>query len=287
MLRYIHSMLTAAAIAAVLTTASANAASGRGGASRGGSSGGRGAGAGASRGGSFNGGGMSRGGSFNGGGMSRGGSFNGGGYNRGGYYNGGYNRGSYYNRGYGYPGVGIGIGLGLGLGYAYGGDAYYSGPTYIVAGSPNYAPPASAPYSDASAQEPVIVSQPPPPASSGDAAVIRVRVPANADIWFDGDPTAQKGEVRDFASPPLTAGKEYSYEIRARWMEAARRWTKRGGWSSTPTIESKWISASPRRSSRPRPFRPRSNGGTTDFRQAPGDPARGFAFWRIGVGRDE
>ena len=44
-----------------------------------------------------------------------------------------------------------------------------------------------------------------------------VHVPADADVWFDGDATKQQGEWRAFASPPLTPGKDYSYDVRARW----------------------------------------------------------------------
>lgn len=54
------------------------------------------------------------------------------------------------------------------------------------------------------------------------AAHVEVRVPANADIWFDGTKTTQTGTVRHFVSPPLDAGRAYSYEIRGRWMENGR-----------------------------------------------------------------
>ncbi len=48
-------------------------------------------------------------------------------------------------------------------------------------------------------------------------AVIRVRVPVNAELWFEGKKTTSTGIVRRFETPPLTPGEEYSYEIRARW----------------------------------------------------------------------
>jgi uncharacterized protein (TIGR03000 family) len=44
-----------------------------------------------------------------------------------------------------------------------------------------------------------------------------LRVPADAEVWFDGEPTKQTGTLRHFTSPPLTPGKRFVYEIRARW----------------------------------------------------------------------
>jgi serine/threonine-protein kinase len=53
---------------------------------------------------------------------------------------------------------------------------------------------------------------------SGRAPVhITVIVPATAEVWFNGDRTAQKGQRREFVTPPLQAGRTFSYEIRARW----------------------------------------------------------------------
>ena len=52
--------------------------------------------------------------------------------------------------------------------------------------------------------------------------MFRLRVPANAQVWFDGSPTAQTGSVRPFITEGLEPGKDYSYEIRARWTENGR-----------------------------------------------------------------
>jgi uncharacterized protein (TIGR03000 family) len=41
-------------------------------------------------------------------------------------------------------------------------------------------------------------------------------VPANAQVWFDGQPTTQTGTEREFASPVLTPGKTYTYAVRVR-----------------------------------------------------------------------
>jgi uncharacterized protein (TIGR03000 family) len=51
------------------------------------------------------------------------------------------------------------------------------------------------------------------------AAVIAVRVPANAELWFDGYKASQSGQVRQFETPTLDPAQEYTYEVRARWTE--------------------------------------------------------------------
>jgi uncharacterized protein (TIGR03000 family) len=54
------------------------------------------------------------------------------------------------------------------------------------------------------------------PAADNSAHVL-VIVPPDADLWFNGIPTQQKGVERPFVSPPLTPGRDYSYDITARW----------------------------------------------------------------------
>ena len=64
---------------------------------------------------------------------------------------------------------------------------------------------------------------------------ISIRVPDGARIWFDGDETTQTGNRRMFVSPPLDPGREYTYEVRVRWMdgedtvERTRRLTVQAG----------------------------------------------------------
>ena len=53
----------------------------------------------------------------------------------------------------------------------------------------------------------------------GDAAHVLIIVAEDAELWFDGTATSQKGRQRVFFSPPLTPGKDYTYEIKARWMQ--------------------------------------------------------------------
>jgi uncharacterized protein (TIGR03000 family) len=50
-------------------------------------------------------------------------------------------------------------------------------------------------------------------------ALVSVRVPADAEVFFDGDKTQQKGSYRLFVSPPLHADNSYNYKIRAHWKE--------------------------------------------------------------------
>jgi uncharacterized protein (TIGR03000 family) len=51
-------------------------------------------------------------------------------------------------------------------------------------------------------------------------AEIKVVVPADVELVFDGDPTRQRGTERRFTSPPLDIGRTYHYVILARWNQA-------------------------------------------------------------------
>jgi uncharacterized protein (TIGR03000 family) len=67
---------------------------------------------------------------------------------------------------------------------------------------------------------------PDPPDLDFNNVEVSIRVPENADIWFDGLKTRQKGTLRDFASPPLDPDGKYTYEIKARWVENGREVTR-------------------------------------------------------------
>jgi uncharacterized protein (TIGR03000 family) len=54
------------------------------------------------------------------------------------------------------------------------------------------------------------------------AVVVEAHVPAGAEIWFDGERTAQTGTDRVFTSPPLAAGQTYHYQVVARWTDNGR-----------------------------------------------------------------
>jgi uncharacterized protein (TIGR03000 family) len=67
---------------------------------------------------------------------------------------------------------------------------------------------------------------PPPPAVMpgpvAAPAALRVRLPADAELWVGDSPTAQRGAERQFVTPPLDGGRNLTYEIRARWKEQGR-----------------------------------------------------------------
>ena len=58
------------------------------------------------------------------------------------------------------------------------------------------------------------------------AVRIRVRVPADAKIWFDGSQTIQTGTARSFESPLLAVGPEYAYQIRIQWNQDGKEVTQ-------------------------------------------------------------
>jgi uncharacterized protein (TIGR03000 family) len=82
--------------------------------------------------------------------------------------------------------------------YGYWGHRYWNGYSCYVAPT-YYCPPAPLPCTD-------------------NLARICVAVPAAARVWIDGQETAQAGAERNFESPPLVPGKEYTYNVTARWM---------------------------------------------------------------------
>jgi uncharacterized protein (TIGR03000 family) len=54
------------------------------------------------------------------------------------------------------------------------------------------------------------------------AAELTVVVPADAEVFVDGELTRQKGTERRFTTPPLVGGKRYTYDVRARWKEGGK-----------------------------------------------------------------
>ncbi len=61
---------------------------------------------------------------------------------------------------------------------------------------------------------------------AGNIARIEVRVPPGATVWFDGTRTQQTGAVRSFVSPELVPGYDYTYVIRATWVESGKEVTQ-------------------------------------------------------------
>jgi uncharacterized protein (TIGR03000 family) len=53
-------------------------------------------------------------------------------------------------------------------------------------------------------------------------ALLTVRVPADAELWFGDYKSKQTGAERTFQTPPLEAGAKYTYKVRMRWMEGGK-----------------------------------------------------------------
>jgi uncharacterized protein (TIGR03000 family) len=185
-----------------------------------------------------------------GGGRYVAGSYYRGGYYGGrGYYGGGayYRPGYYYGRGYGYRGYPYGDWrYPYAYRYRYGGYPYagfywgypsywgspyapyppyseyaYSPSHYLY--TPDYETPAaysSSPESRISAYPPETVLEDPTPPKN--AARVIIRVPAEAQVWFDQTATKQTGAVREFVTPELAAGREFTYSVRAKWQDGGK-----------------------------------------------------------------
>lgn len=66
---------------------------------------------------------------------------------------------------------------------------------------------------------PLIALMPWEPGRSAEAHIRIYNVPADAEVFFDGHPTTQKGRSRHFTTPALEGGKMYSYKILVRWQK--------------------------------------------------------------------
>jgi len=149
-----------------------------------------------------------RGGAYRGGGVYLGAYRGGYGYRPywgGSSYRGGYGYRPYYRGGY------AGAWPRAYSAYPYSGGYGYSAPAYV-------APPVVVPA-------PIVSNSYTPgvvpvgyEAATGNQARIRIRIPANAEVWIGGEPTTQRGMMREFVSPPLATGKDFVYTVRARWM---------------------------------------------------------------------
>jgi uncharacterized protein (TIGR03000 family) len=60
-----------------------------------------------------------------------------------------------------------------------------------------------------------------------DRVLVRLMLPnPSARVWFDGSPTEQQGSDRLYISPPIDPNKNYTYTIKASWMENGKEVTK-------------------------------------------------------------
>ena len=114
----------------------------------------------------------------------------------------------FLNGGMGFPGYG-GFGYGgYGAGYPYYGGGYggyyaYDTPTYVATDS---------------------VASAPAPTPAADQAVVHVVLPdANAEVSLNGEKIESSGRERDFFSPQLESGRQYTYTVTASWSLGDRR----------------------------------------------------------------
>lgn len=149
--------------------------------------------------------------------------------------------GVYFGAGTGYPYYGSGRYAGYPGFYPYGtyfppyvySPGYYPrsygyypynpyGPYYgYVPGNYSYTPNYSSalPYYYGGSFSQPEATAPMPQALLDSDVLFRVRVPANATVWINGDKTTQTGSAREYTSSGLTPGKNYTYEFRAQWLE--------------------------------------------------------------------
>jgi uncharacterized protein (TIGR03000 family) len=71
---------------------------------------------------------------------------------------------------------------------------------------------------------PALRAQQPP--SDDRPAYLKVYIPAGARLLVEGTPTKQTGELRRFESPPLTAGRNYVYSLKAIWTANGKEVSK-------------------------------------------------------------
>jgi uncharacterized protein (TIGR03000 family) len=112
---------------------------------------------------------------------------------------------------YGYAPYGAYAGYGFGW-YTYPTYGYYQTATYVYVPD---TPRASSTYAGLMSQAPAYATNP----VTSRTALIEVRVPAEAEVWFNGEKSNQAGAERSFRSKPLEADKIYTFEVKARWKE--------------------------------------------------------------------
>ena len=131
--------------------------------------------------------------------------------------------GGWYGPGWGWGGYGWDYGYPYGSGYSYAPSYYGYDSSYPSDYSYGYAPDYSLDYS-APAYGYSDDRQPVPPVDN--RAYFRVLVPADAQLWFENQPTTETGSVRIFNSPPLQPGHSYTYDVRAQWRQGSQTVTR-------------------------------------------------------------
>jgi uncharacterized protein (TIGR03000 family) len=177
------------------------------------------------------GGGGHAGGSSHGGGGSVQGGFNG---HAGSWHGGDFHHDGHFHDGHfhDHDSFGFGIGIGFYPGWGWGWPGYgwgngYYGPWYdyppyygsygngyrAASDHYDYQPEPSGSANKSSTAQPL----------SANVVALRIFLPADAQVWIQGAATRQQGRVRIFESPELTPGVEYTYDIRAQWIEGGRQ----------------------------------------------------------------
>lgn len=85
-----------------------------------------------------------------------------------------------------------------------------------LAQPPKAAPPRNLPDTQASAMPEKSATRQ-EDKSKGTPALIKVKVPDNAVIWFENQKMSQSGAMRVFQSPGLEAKKTYYYKVKVSW----------------------------------------------------------------------
>jgi uncharacterized protein (TIGR03000 family) len=49
--------------------------------------------------------------------------------------------------------------------------------------------------------------------------LITLRVPPNAQVWFDDQKTTETGMIRSYISPPLNSDRNFVYQVRVHWTQ--------------------------------------------------------------------
>lgn len=128
----------------------------------------------------------------------------------------------YYDYGYYRPSRGFSISVGSSPYYyspyttrSYYGPGYYTSPGYYYS-SPGYVTSPGYVMDSRPVTYQAFYSG---PRANDDQALIRVRLPVDARLQFQGQLTQQTGSERFFVSPSLERGKTFTYTLTASWME--------------------------------------------------------------------
>jgi uncharacterized protein (TIGR03000 family) len=63
----------------------------------------------------------------------------------------------------------------------------------------------------------------PTPDAPANTVLLNVQVPTDAKIWIEGQETKQTGNSRQFVTPALTPGQQYTYTVKAEWTEGSQK----------------------------------------------------------------